>query len=123
MSPDLALGLIVGFVMGALIMGVFMGTVAHQNYEKYLEEKAVNFDQTQTIMDLENRVYPEHWILQAEGAEDPVVVRGRPDNDRHPQNRTSKLSDERAVVYDDPKGPPQVISLTDVDDLPEWEDA
>jgi hypothetical protein len=36
---------------------------------------------------------------------------------------TGRMSRYRAVVWDDPNGPPQTISLTDLDDLPEATDA
>ena len=116
MSGDLAIGLIGGLLLGATVMGVFMGTVAHQNYERYKAQVTINFDLQQTIIDLESKAYPEHWMMVAEGAEDPVVVRGRPDSDRHPQNGTSSLSED---VETDIHGQQRIVKI-DVDgDIPE----
>jgi hypothetical protein len=48
--------------------------------------------------------------------------RGRPDVPTSRLGGTQALSERRGVVWDDPSGPPQYISLDDVDDLPEWGD-
>ena len=110
-----------GASLGATIMTIFMGIVAHANYEKYQEMKRFAFDFEEKWLDALEGNTDRRWMLMADGAEDPYVVRGRPELERRREKSTSQLSESRAVVYDDPDGPPQVISLADVDDIPTWE--
>ena len=86
-----------GALLGATIMAIWMGTIAHSNFEKYRAMVAVAFELEQTIIHLEHEVYPEHWILQAEGAADPVVVRGRPD-----LQRSIAIADHEAEWVEEP---------------------
>ena len=79
METEIALAAILGLVIGAVIMGVFMGTVAHNNYQKYLEMKALAFDFEGKWLDALEGNTDRMWILRGEGAADPYVVRGRPD--------------------------------------------
>ena len=81
MNAELAIGLIGGLLLGAIVMGVFMGTVAHNNYQKYLEMKALAYDFESKWLDALEGNTDRMWMLKGEGAEDPYVVRGRPDSD------------------------------------------
>ena len=121
MNADLATGLIMGLFLGGAGVGIWIGTIAHANYEKYREMKSLAFDFEEKWLDALEGNTDRRWMLMADGAEDPYVVRGRPELERRREKSTSQLSESRAVVYDDPDGPPQVISLADVDDIPTWE--
>ena len=120
MSKELAIGLILGMLAGGTISAIFMGTVAHNHYEKYrVALRALFMAEEELIHCMEGKA-DRVWQLRSDGM-DTVVERGRPDLERVRQNRASQLPQRRSVVYDDPNGPPQVIPLTDLDDLPEWE--
>ena len=120
MNSELAVGLILGMFFGGVIVAVFMGKVAHDHYEKYRGAMAKLFMVEEELIHCMEGKAERVWQLRSDGM-DTKLERGRPDLDRVRQNRASQLSDQRGVVYDDPNGPPQYISLTDIDDLPEWE--
>ena len=120
MNKELAIGLILGMLAGGTISAIFMGTVAHSHYEKYRGIKMQMFMVEEELIHCMEGKADRVWQMRSDGA-DVIVERGRPDLDRVRQNRASQLSQDRGVVYDDPNGPPQYISLTDIDDLPEWE--
>ena len=92
MEPQLAIGLILGLLLGATVMGAFMGTVAHNNYQKYLTMKHLAFEMEENWLDALEGNTDRRWMLRADGAEDPYVVRGRPGEPRHPQNASSEDS-------------------------------
>jgi len=94
MNMELAIGLVLGLLMGATIMGVFMGTVAHNNYEKYKEMKHLAFEFEEKWLDALEGNTDRQWLLRAEGAEDPYIVRGRPDLEERREKATSKLSED-----------------------------
>jgi len=120
MSKELAIGLILGMLAGGTISAIFMGTVAHNHYEKYrVALRALFMAEEELIHCMEGKA-DRVWQMRSDGM-DAEVYRGRPDLERVRQNRASQLSDQRGVVWDDPNGPPQYISLTDIDDLPAWE--
>ena len=120
MSKELAIGLILGMLAGGTISAIFMGTVAHNHYEKYrVALRALFMAEEELIHCMEGKA-DRVWQMRSDGM-DAEVYRGRPDLERVRENRASQLSQHRSVVYDDPNGPPQVIPLTDLDDLPEWE--
>ena len=120
MNGELALGLMLGMFFGGVIVAVFMGKVAHDHYEKYRGAMSKLFMVEEELIHCMEGKADRVWQMRSDGA-DVIVERGRPDLDRVRQNRASQLSQDRGVVYDDPNGPPQYISLTDIDDLPEWE--
>ena len=120
MDSNLAMGLILGMFTGGVIVALFMGTVAHSHYEKYRAAMAKLFMVEEELIHCMEGKADRVWQLRSDGM-DTVVERGRPDLDRVRQKRASQLSQHRSVVYNDPNGPPQVIPLTDLDDLPEWE--
>ena len=97
---DIAIALIGGLLLGATIMGVFMGTVAHQNYEKYRATKALAFEFEENWLDALEGNTDRRWVMRADGAEDPYVVRGRPDLDEAREKASSKLSEEDADTID-----------------------
>ena len=98
MSVDIAIGLVLGLLLGATVMGVFMGTVAHTNYEKYREMKALAFDFEEKWLDALEGNTDRQWMLRAEGAEDPYVVRGRPDLDEAREKASSlRSADDDAI--------------------------
>lgn len=99
------------------LLMMFMAKLYHVEREVLRQEITTLKD---TVIDLEARVYPLEYVLKADGV-DSVVVRGRPDLESVRQKRLSQLSSERGVVYDNPSGLPEYISLTDIDDLPAWE--
>ena len=120
MSKELAIGLILGMFFGGTIIAVFMGTVAHGHFEKYRGIKMQLFMVEEELIHCMEGKADRVWQLRSDGM-DTKLVRGRPDLDEMRQKRSSQLSDQRGVVYNDPNGPPQYISLTDIDDLPAWE--
>ena len=120
MSNELAIGLILGMFTGGVVMAVFMGTVAHGHFEKYRSIKMQLFMVEEELIHCMEGKADRVWQMRSDGM-DAVVYRGRPDLERVRQNRASQLSQHRSVVYNDPNGPPQVIPLADLDDLPEWE--
>ena len=120
MNSGVAIGLMLGMFFGGTIVAVFMGTVAHNHFEKYREAMAKLFMVEEELIHCMEGKADRVWQMRSDGM-DAVVYRGRPDLDKVRENRASQLSEPRGVVYDDPNGPPQYISLTDIDDLPEWE--
>jgi hypothetical protein len=94
MSMELAIGLVLGLLLGATVMGVFMGTVAHGNYEKYREMKALAFDFEEKWLDALEGNTDRQWMMRVDGAEDPYVVRGRPDLEEARQKASSRLSED-----------------------------
>ena len=120
MNGELALGLMLGMFFGGVIVAVFMGKVAHDHYEKYRGAMSKLFMVEEELIHCMEGKADRVWQMRSNGAE-VEVYRGRPDLDKVRENRASQLSEPRGVVYDDPKGPPQVISLSDIDDLPTWE--
>jgi len=94
MEPQLAIGLVLGLLLGATIMGVFMGTVAHNNYDKYREMKGLAFEFEEKWLDALEGNTDRRWMLRADGAEDPYVVRGRPDLAERQERQSSQLSEE-----------------------------
>ena len=121
MNGELALGLMLGMFFGGVIVAVFMGKVAHDHYEKYRGIKMQMFMVEEELIHCMEGKADRVWQMRSDGA-DVIVERGRPDLDRVRQNRASQLSDARGVVWDNPNGLPQFISLTDIDDLPAWEE-
>ena len=120
MNKDVAIGLILGMFFGGTISAVFMGTVAHNHYEKYrIALQSLFMVEEELIHCMEGKA-DRVWQLRSDGA-NVELERGRPDLERVRQNRMSQLTEHRGVVYDDPNGPPQYISLTDIDDLPAWD--
>ena len=120
MSKELAIGLILGMLAGGTISAVFMGTVAHNHYEKYrIALQSLFMVEEELIHCMEGKA-ERVWQLRSDGM-DTKLVRGRPDLESVRQKRLSQLTEPRGVVWDDPNGPPQYISLTDIDDLPAWE--
>jgi hypothetical protein len=93
MSVELAIGLVLGLLLGATVMGVFMGTVAHTNYEKYRAMKILAFDFEEKWLDALEGNTDRMWMLKAEGAEDPYVIRGRPDIQQKPSSELSEDTD------------------------------
>ena len=72
------IGFAAGAFLGATIVMVFMGMVAHQHHENYLAAKATIFGLDQTVQHLmEGRDTP-HWQTRQGGVDD-MVTRGRPD--------------------------------------------
>ena len=120
MNGNLALGLMLGMFFGGTIVAVFMGKVAHDHYEKYRGAMSKLFMVEEELIHCMEGKADRVWQLRSDGM-DSIVYRGRPDLERVRQNRASQLSQDRGVVYDNPNGLPQYISLTDIDDLPEWE--
>ena len=120
MDSGLALGLMLGMFFGGTIVAIFMGTVAHNHYEKYRAAMAKLFMVEEELIHCMEGKADRVWQLRSDGM-DTKLVRGRPDLESVRQKRLSQLSDARSVVYDDPNGPPQYISLTDIDDLPAWD--
>jgi hypothetical protein len=100
MSMELAIGLVLGLLLGATVMGVFMGTVAHGNYEKYRDMKAVAFQMEQRWLDALEGNTDRQWVMRADGAEDPYVVRGRPDLEEARQKASSRLSEDEVDTID-----------------------
>ena len=98
MNAELAIGLIIGLCLGAVVMGVFMGTVAHNNFEKYREMKALAFDFEEKWLDALEGNTDRQWMLRAEGAEDPYVVRGRPDLAEAREKASSLRSEEDGAI-------------------------
>ena len=134
MNAELAIGLIAGFLFGGVIAGVWIGTIAHTNYEKYRAMVTVAFELEQTITHLENVAYPQHWVLEAEGGADPVVVRKRPDLPRHeaafswkdgPEMWREGEGDTGVFTTTDGTEVPvrggRVVTLGSDEDIPEWE--
>ena len=97
MEPQLAIGLIVGLLIGGAGVGISMGVVAHNNYQKYLAMKALAFQFEENWLDALEGNTDRRWIMRADGAEDPYVVRGRPDMDEARQRASSQLSEEDAI--------------------------
>ena len=120
MNSGVAIGLMLGMFFGGTIVAIFMGTVAHNHYEKYRGAMAKLFMVEEELIHCMEGKADRVWQLRSDGM-DTKLERGRPDLERVRQKRLSQLSDARGVVWDDPKGPPQFISLTDIDDLPAWE--
>ena len=120
MSGELAIGLGLGMFFGGVIVAVFMGTVAHNHWEKYRGVKMQLFMVEEELIHCQEGKADRVWQMRSDGM-DAEVYRGRPDLERVRQNRASQLSDQRSVVYDNPDGLPQYISLTDIDDLPMWD--
>ena len=95
MEVDVALAAVMGLVIGSVVTGVFLGNLAHQNYEKYLRMKALAFDFEGKWLDALEGNTDRMWILRGEGAEDPYVVRGRPDIH---EKASSEVSEDTDVV-------------------------
>jgi len=134
MNAELAIGLIAGFLLGGTISAIWIGTIAHANYEKYRAMVAVAFELEQRCIDLENKAYPEHWVLEAEGGADPVVVRKRPDIVRHEPAFSWKDGPEMwregegdTGVFTSTDGTERavrggkVVTLGSDEDIPDWE--
>jgi hypothetical protein len=100
MSMERAIGLVLGLLLGATVMGVFMGTVAHSNYEKYLNVKGIAFDLEEKWLDALEGNTDRQWMMRADGAEDPYVVRGRPDLAKAQEKRSSRLSEDEIDAID-----------------------
>ena len=81
MEAQFFYGFAVGAAAGAVIMAVWLGNVAHVNYEKYRTEKAKVYALDQHLLDVLEGNTELHWMMVGEGAEDPQVIRGRPDRD------------------------------------------
>ena len=120
MSKELAIGLILGMLAGGTISAIFMGTVAHSHYEKYRVALQSLFMAEEELIHCMEGKADGVWQMRSKGV-DTEVYRGRPDLDKVRENRASQLSEPRGVVWDNPNGLPQFISLTDIDDLPAWE--
>ncbi len=120
MDGGVALGLMLGMFFGGTIVAIFMGTVAHNHFNKYRGIKMQLFMVEEELIHCMEGKAERVWQMRSDGAE-VELYRGRPDLERVRQNRASQLPQERGVVWDDPNGPPQYISLTDIDDLPAWE--
>ena len=120
MDGGLALGLMLGMFFGGVIVAIFMGTVAHNHYEKYRGAMSKLFMVEEELIHCMEGKADRVWQMRSDGM-DAVVYRGRPDLDKVRENRASQLSEPRGVVWDDPNGLPKYISLTDIDDLPAWE--
>ena len=84
MNMDIAIGLAIGILIGGTVAGVFLGNLAHQHYEAFKAQQAINFGLEQTLIhELEGQVYPK-YVLSTDGV-DPVIERNRPDIDSiHP---------------------------------------
>jgi hypothetical protein len=115
MNGDAILAGIFGLLIGFLIMGVLLGNVAHNNYQKYLTMKTAAFHHEQQWMDALEQAVPKQFMMVAEGAEDPVVIRGRPDIAERQERASSGVS------WDDPDVSSHIIKLSDLDDVPPWE--
>ena len=120
MNGGVAIGLMLGMFFGGTIVAVFMGTVAHNHFEKYREAMAKLFMVEEELIHCMEGKAERVWQLRSDGM-DTKLVRGRPDLESVRQKRLSQLSEPRGVVWDDPNGLPKYISLTDIDDLPAWE--
>jgi hypothetical protein len=100
MNAELAIGLVLGLLLGATVMGVFMGTVAHTNYEKYRDMKALAFEFEEKWLDALEGNTDRQWMMRADGAEDPYVVRGRPDLEKAREKASSRLSEDEPDAID-----------------------
>jgi hypothetical protein len=100
MNAELAIGLVLGILLGATVMGVFMGTIAHAQYEKYLNVKGIAFDLEEKWLDALEGNTDRQWMMRADGAEDPYVVRGRPDLAKAQEKRSSRLSEDEIDAID-----------------------
>ena len=97
MNMDIAIGLVLGLLLGATVMGVFMGTVAHANYEKYREMKGIAFDFEEKWLDELEGNTERQWVMREDGAQDPYVVLVRPDLDEARQRASSGLREDDAI--------------------------
>ena len=98
-----------GVVFGALIMGVFVGSIAHTNFEKYTAMRATAFGLEEMLLDALEGNTDKQWMMVAEGGADPIVVRKRPDLDR-----SIRIAEhEEGWVR---HGEPNLIDLTGVED-------
>ena len=59
----------IGAILGALIMGVWMATVAHDNFVKYQMEKAKVFALDQQLLDALEGNVDRHWQMVTNGTE------------------------------------------------------
>lgn len=94
MSMELATGLAIGVFLGGAGVGIFMGTIAHNNFEKYKSMKRTAFGLEEQLLDCLEGNTDRRWMMVADGAEDPYVVRGRPDTAKVREKRSSALSRE-----------------------------
>ena len=81
MEAQFFYGFAVGAAAAAIIMAAVLGNVAHVNFEKYRTQKARVYALNQQLLDALEGNTELHWMMTAEGAEEPRVVRGRPDQD------------------------------------------
>ena len=99
------------------LLMMFMAKLYHVEREVLRQEVTTLKD---TVVDLEARVRPFNYELRADGV-NVIVERGRSDLEGQRQKQASKLSSKRGVVWDNPSGLPEYISLDDIDDIPKWE--
>ena len=98
MNAELAIGLIIGLCLGAVIMGVFMGSIAHQNFEKYQHAKMMAMDFESKWLDALEGNTDRMYILKADGGEDPYIIRGRPDQQARRERASSALSEDDDAI-------------------------
>lgn len=98
MSVDIAIGTVLGLLLGATVMGVFMGTVAHNNYEKYRTWKALAYDFEGKWLDALEGNTDRMYILKAEGGEDPYITRERPDIAARRERASSALTEDPDAI-------------------------
>ncbi len=102
MTPELAA--IGSFLMTSLFWAIIIGRVTHTTDQKDKEQRAIIFDLSQAVKDLEQQAHPQ-YVLRSDGV-DCVVERGRPD-----------LPPRRQATV-----PPNAVhDFTDIEDLPDWE--
>ena len=75
MSVDMWWGFAAGAALGALIMAVWMGTIAHSNYEKYLAMKAQAFGLEEQLLDCLEGNVERKWMMIADTVAEPKVKR------------------------------------------------
>ena len=78
MNAELGVGLIAGFLLGGVIAGVWIGTIAHTNYEKYMSMKKTAFGLEEMLLDAYEGNTDKMWMMRTDGV-DVIVERGRPD--------------------------------------------
>jgi len=99
MTPELAA--IGSFLITSLFFAVIIGRVTHTNDQRHREQRAIIFDLSQAVDDLEQQAHPL-YVLRSDGV-DCVVERGRPDIPPRC----------RATVP-----PGSVLDFVDIDDIP-----